>query len=397
MVSYGSTVLEKKVIAEGKIDCSDIVSLDIFLTKECDAFVLVDARIGDGYLFFPKNMLHIFRKNDQIRLNAFVENNKLMLPFVKTPERYKYSDIEIYDIQKGLNDPITSIEIPEKMQDECPAKLIAFPQTPGKYNVFYSMEKFSIEQSLVHMLSGGHGAGCRKPYLADIMENRVSKYKEIKYGGERIENFITKESLNDGNLIHFLGLRQEYRVQQSPSLHSPFILYYAGYDVEKKEVTQTANIYEIAWDPGSHDFGPLSMTCQSGSVFVSFPWKTYAYRGVSQNNIQKIRSDIYYFQYFNNIPSDTSQIGRGFLPQVRLDSHGTVYVFWVDYSGNLICKTREGNMWSKEQVILSGIDLLPQITFQKYIAVEFDNEDNLHLVYPSNGKLVYEKRTLFHD
>jgi hypothetical protein len=139
------------------------------------------------------------------------------------------------------------------------------------------------------------------------------------------------------------------------------------------------------------------MVCQNDNVFISFPLKTYAYRGASQNDVQKIRSDIYYFQYFNNIPGNTSQIGKGFLPQIRLDSHGTVHIFWVDYSGNLVIKTKRGDTWDKEQNILNGIDLLPQITFQKCIAVEFDNEDNLHLVYPSKGNLIYEKIKLFDD
>ncbi|MCK5175651.1 MAG: hypothetical protein KAR47_19810, partial [Planctomycetes bacterium] len=59
--------------------------------------------------------------------------------------------------------------------------------------------------------------------------------------------------------------------------------------------------------------------------------------------------------------------------------------------------TKQDDIWSRDRTIVKGIDLLSGFTFKRYIAAEFDSKDNLHLVFPSKGKLIYEKRKLMEN
>jgi len=182
-----------------------------------------------------------------------------------------------------------------------------------------------------------------------------------------------------------------------PIINSEIILCHVCFNLETMKVNQCHDIFKMTYDPGSYDIGTQSISCKNQNVFVVFTREEYAFRGAPRGNIQEIKSDIYYFQYFNDRTSDAVKIGKGFLPQVRFDSNGEVYVFYIDYSGNLVVKKKENDCWSDNQIILSQIDLLPEITFMKCLDVKFDNENNLHIVYPSKGSLIYEKRKLLEN
>jgi hypothetical protein len=390
---FGSTVLERKVISAGKIDCSNIRSLDIFLTKDGNVSVFIkehnlflytnntlitiDKEYGDGSKYF----INAFAENDRIKF-AYCPIVKEIWPGTKS--------IDIYDVLKQLDKPAESIKIPEEMQNKLPGEIIAIPQVPDKYYIAYTEEKFTPAQYFAHFLSGGHGFGSAKPYLAEIENGRISRYEKVKYGGKRIEDFFTKEIISDGKMIHYLGFRSEPGHQGAP-LNTPVILYYAGYDLKKREVAQSYNVYEINCDPGSYDFGPLSMTGKDDKVFVVFSFHKYPFRGAPHNDFSQIKSDIYYFQYGNKSAGNAEKIAKGFIPLVKLDSVGNVYVFWMDYKGNLFYKTKEKDKWSAEKIILTDVDILLSIISMKYVSMEFDSKNNLHIVFPSNGNLTYAK------
>jgi hypothetical protein len=278
------------------------------------------------------------------------------------------------------------------VQDNSPKKLFAIPQIQDKYYILYAEETFRGISALTRYLGSGHACGYIKPYLAEAEKGRISSYKEIQYGGKRAEDFLVKEIISDAKMIHCLGFRQQHPFGSAlPPLQSPVVLYYAGYDLEKKKVTQNHNIYEINYDWGSYDFGPLSMACKNDKVYIAFSFHKYPYRGAPQNNIQQIASDVYYFQHGNKAVGNAVKIADGFGPLAKLDSTGNVHIFWVDYNGNLVCKTKENDKWSEDSIILTGVDMLSKITFSRCVLVEFDSENNLHIVYPSNGDMVYAK------
>jgi hypothetical protein len=195
---------------------------------------------------------------------------------------------------------------------------------------------------------------------------------------------------SDAKMIHFLGYRGQQQI--GASMEGLLILYYAGYDIDKEKVVQTHNIFERNVNLGNN-FSPMSIVSKNSDIFVVFPCVTY-HQGAHGDDLKQITSDIYYFQYSSKAAGETVQIAKGFIPLVKLDATGKVYVFWLDYEGNLVCKTKQDDTWSKDKIILAGIDISPGMTNTKYIAAEFDSEDNLHLVYPSKGSLIYEKRKL---
>jgi|GEM_PF-2083366 len=387
-LGFGDTVLERKVISDGKVNCSDIRSLNIFLTKDGSASVLVQE---NNLFLYKQNNLRTIDTKERMLLNGFVEKDHVMLAFLVFHGNHTCPDIDVYDVQKGFDKPVESIEVNEKMKHGYPDKLIAIPQTPGKYYVFYTEEKFTPTRYLMLFLSGGHAYGNMKPYLAEVEKGRISRNKEIQYGGKRDESFHVKEIINDSKMIHCLGFRNKDTPGPYIPRDSPYILYYAGYDLKEKKVTQNHNVYEINYDPGSYKFGPLSIACKDNEVFVAFSFYKYPYRG-AHFDIKQITSDVYYFQYSDKTASDTVQIAEGFMPLVKVDSIGRVYVFWIDYDGNLICKIKKDDKWSDKKIVLTGIDILsPRIVCNKYISAEFDSENDLHIVFPSKGKLVYGK------
>lgn len=394
ILCFGNTVLERKVIIpKGGFDSYYVHPLNIFLLKDNAVSILV-SDIKHNFLYTNNNLITIDRDYKKYFINAFAENDRVK--FVYCPILKEIwpgtKSIDIYDVLKGLDKPAKSIEIPEKMQDNLPGELFTAPQMPGKYYVFCTEETFRGILAFTRYLCGGHAVGFAKPYLAEVEKGRISKYKEIKYGGKKNEDFFAKEIIIDAKMLHCLGFRQKHSPGKNyPPRNSPVILYYAGCDLKKKKVTQNHNVHEINCDPGSYDFGPLSMAYKDDEVFIVFSFHKYPFRGAPQNDIKQITSDIYYFQYSDKTAGDTVQIAKGFMPLVKVDSIGNVYVFWSDYDGTFVCKTKKDDKWSDEKIILADVDVLPSIIYRKYVSVEFDSENNLHIVFPSNGNIVYAK------
>lgn len=388
-VNAENQVLERKVLSSKMFNCSDIRSVNIFLTKNGSAYVLVQEK--NIFLYMQNNLRRIDKKGRML-LNGFVEKDRVMFAFVVFRENHIYPCIEVYDVQEGFDAPIESVEIIEEMQDEFPEKLVAIPQMPSKYYIFYTREKFSLIQAFTHILSAGHSSGCAKPYLAQVERGKVSKYEEIKYGGKKVEDFFVKKSTIDTTMLHCLGFRQQYNPRNTfPPQNSRFILYYMGYDLEKKKVTQNHSVYEINYDWASYNFGPLSIGCKDDGVFVVFSFHEYPFRGAPQNEIKQITSNIYYFQYSDKTASKTAHIAKGFMPLVKVDSLGNVHVLWIDHEGNLFHKTKKDHGWTKEEVILNNVDIYPAIVSTRYICAEFDKDNNLHVVFPSDGDLIHAK------
>ena len=394
-LSFGPTVMERKVvIPEGGFDSYYLHSFSIFLTRDGKASILIDD-LKHLFLYTQNNLktVDIDRKNN-IFLNGFVENDHAMLAFVISPERYRYSGINIYDIQKGFGKPAAYIKIPIKLQDTPLGRLIPVPQMPGKYYILSNQETFLGVEAFTRCLGGGHISGYAKPYLAEINNGEISEYKKIKYGGKKYEDFNIKEYVSTVEMIHCLGLRHPKEHDGVLEPNSPVVLYYACYNPKEEQVVRSSNIYEIKSGPGSYKFGPLSLAVNDSNAFIVFSFHKYPFRGSPQNDIQKITSDIYYFQCDNNSTVNAVKIAKGFVPLVKLDSAGNVYVFWLDYNGNIVYKTKKDDRWSDERIILTGATMVSDVIFKKYFSVEFDEDNNLHVVFRTSEGIVYTKLKL---
>jgi len=370
---FGDTVLERKILSDsGGINCSNIMWVKMFLTQRSNKpFILINPE-GIPYRLYTPNSAIAVKEEYGVYVGGYVRNDQLILAFWNLGE-----NVVFYDIQKGFS-PTMSV----KMQRHEFNGVIADPQEDDKFYIPYGR---NISPWWVRIIPAPDGSVCyAKPFLAEIKNDKILRDYEVEYEGKRAESYLIEDVTGDAEMIHFLGFRGG--VQRNKVV---MMLYYAGYSTEKKKVVQSYNIFEKEII-GLNHFGLLSMACKKNDVFIVFPW-TATPLGGSGGDIKKITSDIYYFQYCSKIAGETVHIAKGFTPLVKLDSTSKVYIFYVDYAGNLICKTKQGDTWGNDKTILVGVDIFP---VKAYIAAEFDSEDNLHLVYPSKGSLIYEKRKL---
>jgi hypothetical protein len=336
------------------------------------------------YRLYTPTAATTIKKEYGVYVGGFVKNDQLILAFQKD------DNIVFYDVQNNFK-PTKTVKIGEKIKGLRLNKVVSLPATDDGYCVLANREGFPVNpvEFIGTVLSGGHGIYYQRPYIAGIEDDKIMQYRKMNYGGNRDESYYIEDVISGAKTIHLLGFRKRPQLDYKPK---PVNLYYTGYDVDKRKAVQTHSIMERE-SGGLNEYGPLSMANKKDDIFIAFSWNIKPLGGF-QDNIKQFKSDIYYFQYCNNVASKTIQIAKGFLPLIKLDSAGNVYVFYVDYEGNLVCKTKQGDTWSKDRIILSGIDISGGIIGIKYIAAEFDSEDNLHLVYPSKGSLIYEKRKL---
>jgi hypothetical protein len=374
---FGDTVLERKVLSDsGSIDCSKITWVKMFLTQNNRPFILVTTWDSGPYRLYTPNNVAAVKKEYGVYFGGYVKNDQVILTFKKE------DNVVFYDVQKGFS-RIKSVKITEELKWSEFEGIIPDSQEDDK---FYIPCKRNTTPWWGRIIPAPDGSVCyAKPFLAEIKEDKILRDYAVKYGGRRNESYYACEVIGGDGMIHFLGFRDG--TQRKNGVEVP-MLYYAGYSTEEKKVVQSYDIFEKE-KIGLNHFGPLSMVCKKNDVFIVFPWVIESQESILSDNIGKAISDIYYFQYCSKAASKTVQIAKGFQPSVKLDSRGKVYIFWLDYGGNLVCKTKQGNTWSKDKIILTGIDMV-----LSGIAVEFDSEDNLHLVYLSKGSLIYEKRKL---
>jgi len=372
---FGDTVLERKVLSDSaSVNCSHITWIKMFLTQQSNRpFILVLTYTPGPYLLYSTDGAIGVKEEYGVYVGGYVRNDQLILAFWNLGE-----NIVFYDVQKGFS-PTLSV----KMQRQAFQGVIADPQEDDKFYIPYWDNTIPWWG---HIIPAPDGSVCyAKPFLAEIKNDKILRDYEVEYEGKRAENYRIADVTGSAKMIHFLGFRDGTRRNDRAEA---VMLYYAGYSTGKKKVVQSYNIFEKE-EIGLNHFGSLSMACKKDDVFIVFRWVVESQESIISDNIRKSISDIYYFQYCNKTAGKTVQIAKGFQSSVKLDSTGKVYVFWLDYGGNLVCKTKQGTTWSKDKIILTGIDMLLY-----GIAAEFDSEDNLHLVYPSKGSLIYEKRKL---
>jgi len=377
---FGDTVLERKVLSDsGSIDCSKITWVKMFLTQNNRPFILVLTYDPGPYLLYSTDGAIGVKKEYGVYFGGYVKNDQVILTFKKE------DNVVFYDVQKGFSQ-IKSVKITEELKWSRLNGVIPDSQEDDKFYIPYDRNTVPW---WARIIPAPDGSVCyAKPFLTEIKNDKILRDYEVEYEGKRAESYLIADVTGSAKMIHFLGFRDGVRRNKEVMM-----LYYAGYSTGKKKVVQNYNIFEKE-EIGLNHFGSLSMACKKDDIFIVFPW-TATPLGGAGGDIKKITSDIYYFQYCSKTAGKTVQIAKGFTPLIKLDSTGRMYVFYVDYEGNLVCKTKRGDIWNKDKIILSGIDILPGTSdISLSIAAEFDSEDNLHLVYPSKGSLIYEKRKL---
>jgi hypothetical protein len=383
-------VLEKRVISSPVAGCRDIYSMDLFIDNEKNTFV----RVND-FLYVNNS----WRKMGEYgsRLNGFLKDGRFYMAFIKD------GNIGVYTVKKDfeLTSRIKIIDVPNFLWRWTEFERI-FPVL-GEDNSYFLQGhcgKFPTNpfEFIFCCTSGGHGITYNKPVLAEVQDDKMLRYRKFRYRGRFDESFDIKETAAGENSINFLGFRHRVEPAMGPKHPpQPVILYYADYNLKKKRVTRSHTIYEdtprFDNDIESRlDYGPLSMDSFGDNVFIAFTWFAEG-RMVERKefDIRNVKSNIYYVQLSEGRFGDIETIGEGFSPIVRADFSGNVYIIWVDSNGNFLHKARKNDGWSEAKVILSNVDIYPVASYLGYICAEFDKDNNLNIICPSNNNLIYAK------
>jgi hypothetical protein len=402
---YGKgKVLERKVLSNPGFNFIDVHSISLFIDDDDNIFTLVEVWRTDS----TKDFLCINNNWGRVDkygwlLNGFIKDGQFYLAF------HKDEDVVIYNVQENIK-PISHARLNYNLK-----KPLISPRynrilpVSGHQRLYYllgSSSHFPADPLgfLSTLITGGYGTYYAKPFLEEIRENEIVYHQKIRYGGKINETFIAKEAVTEKDSIHLLGFRGHFISGSGFVKNKPIILHYAAYDTKKKKNTRKHSVHtktpEIKFDKNTamngtdmkSYYGPLSMDNLEDDIFVVFSWvERHNYR--AGFNINNIKSDIYFWQFYNDSPGDPEKIGEGFMPLVKVDSIGHVHVFWVNNKGGLVHKTKANSHWSKESIILNNIDLSLGVS-TRYISAEFGKDNNLNVIFPSAGNLVYAKINL---
>lgn len=391
------TVLQSKQLPTSMFNCTDIWLTEIFIDIDKNTFVRIMApgRNPYGIHFLYSNNGWISLKQFGELWNAFVKDGHLHLAL------YRDKTLFIYKVQKSIelvNSTSINGSLGRGLMVEDVDKVIPVPETYNSYYLLADGSRFPVNpvEFLFDFSSGGHGIYYLKPFLIEVKDEKLTKPCELRYGGKIDESYSIKQvRQHDEDLIHFLGFRsQEERVwRTAKSEHKPEILHHVAYNLKKKKAVKTHAIHKntprVEKDKNSETFyGPLSIDALGNDVYVVFSWiqSRLQPRPIPVNDI---KSTIFYWQYNADTACDVEKISDGFLPVVRVDSSGGVHTLWVDKNGSLVHKSKRNGKWSNETVLVNNLDLDYGVVAKRYVSAEFDNDDNLHVVFPSGGTLVH--------
>lgn len=386
-------IIESKVLSGDQFNASDIISASLFIGKENDIVIEME---GPDRLWL--NNKWVTTKQYGGFLNGFVKDGIVHLVFQPDEQH-----IDIYSVKKNITLE-QHIPIGDFPTYPGPVQVVYIP---GDTNAFYllgSQEQFPRNpgELIATVGSGGHGTYYDKPVWAEISGQTLLKYQNVLYGGKTDECFLIKAVVTGKDTIRFLGFRMGKRgaEQRGFTPPMPVILHHTEYNAIKKQVVQTQEIYkdtsrlEIGAGKERVDYfyGELSADNINDDVVISFSCikRNLVVKGKTDADIT-ILSQIYYSQSESGKFGDVEKVGEGLIPLARVDSLGNVHVVWVNNDGALVHRVKKGGKWNNEEVFLNGVDNSPSKLFGKYICAEFDKDNNLNVVFLSNGQLVYAK------
>ncbi len=388
-------VLDSKNLSTAMFNCSDIGWIGVFIDSENNPFIRVTVTSQN-----PHGIHFLYSNNSWLPLKQY---GGLWDVFVKDGYFHmackKDETISIYKVRKNI-ELISNISIGSSLNEYLIAyhgdKIIPVLGSDESYYLLTSCWVFPINprEFFIDIVSVGHGKYYNKPLLIEVQDGKPGKPKKLPYGGKRDETYYIKQVAQSGDLVHFLGFRQqEKRAWGSPKEQfTPVLLHHATYDLKKKKVTQTNPIWtdtprfekdtEIRYD-----YRNISIDAMGSNVFVGFSWVKKKSL-TNQVEVRYIESNIFYWDCNQGKVSEVEKIADGFLPIVKADSFGNAHLLYVNIKGNLMHRVKRKDIWRKEDVLVDRVDAIPYID---NIAAAFDKYNNLHVVYPLGGNLVYAK------
>ena len=391
------TVLQSKQVPTSMFNSSDIWLTEIFIDVDKNTFVRIMApgRNPYGIHFLHSNNAWISLEQFGELWNAFMKDGHFHLACKKD------ETISIYKVRNGI-ELVDSIAVKgpfgTRMTIEDVDRVIPVTETSHSYYLLADGSCFPVKplEFLFDFFSAGHGIYYSKPFLIEVEDGKLAKPRKLRYGGKVDESYSIKQVRQyDDDLVHFLGFRSQEERAWGPEKREfkPVILHHAAYNLKKKKVLKTHAIYkntpEVEKDKNSETlYGPLSIDALHNDVYVVFSWIQHRLqpRPIPVNDV---KSTIFYWQYNAGVSGDVEEIADGFVPLVKVDSSGNVHIFWINKNASLVHKVKKKGVWGKDRILVDRVDLMSSVAYGKYIAAEFDNDDKLHVVYPSGGTLVH--------
>jgi hypothetical protein len=394
----GETIIEAKTIRLGAVDIAHIASVELFIAENSNLSETVLRIRADEGDFLYMNGSWIGAAG---LLNAFEKDGQLYLAS-GSGEAFGVDKIVIRKVGQNTNQ-IGTIDtkgsLVERSAPGSIVRVIPVPEIPDSYYVLASpyVSPADTGETLFNYLSGGHGIAYVKPFLIEVQDGHPGKSQKLRYAGKTDETYYIKQMVQRGDLVHFLGFRQqEERAWGRPKEQfTPVILHHAAYDLKKKKVTRTNPIYtdtpRVEKDKGiRYDYGQISIDALGDNVFVVFLWKKTMIQ-TKPGEVKYIESNIFYWDCNQHKAGKVEKIADGFLPIVKADSFGNAHLLYINGRGNLVHRVKREGIWQDEDVLVGRVDVVPYI---HDIAAAFDKHDNLHVVYPLGGNLVYVKMKL---
>jgi hypothetical protein len=465
-------ILESKVISKQATDC-DMHLTKIIFNDSNDVLITMNQLLYANNNLIRVQKLWDYENGDVkgeadyccYFLGGFVKDNKFYVAF----DDVHY--INIFSINKNASFNGKKLEVISQIKPIsvfCPdyTTLIYSPDYNGScyllgHPLFPPANPIGFVKSMMDAYAQKRYVYYYKPRLAEIKNGKMVRTIDFDYGCKIDESYVVNEVAEGKDSIHFFGYRNidgpyvEFDMDwfklaepyffgydkkkrnfddRSPNEKEGFpqavILYYADYNLNKGKNVRKCKIYEDA--PGYNektdtyfDYGVLSADSQDDNVYAVFSWvkwqrphagATMVYNGRRLEHrenfsLNDVNSSIYYWQCNGKSYGKAEKIAEGFCPIIKVDQFGSVHIFWVDRSGNIIQKIRKDNKWSDEEIVLKDFSTKPAIMntkrcsirdydrpeailYTKFVAAEFDNENNLHIVYPTAEGIVYTKLKL---
>lgn len=396
--SWGAHIIEAKTIRLGAVDIGHIASVELLIAENSNlAETVLRIRADEGSFLYTKGswmdatgLLNVFEKDGQLYMASGSGKASGMYKIVIRKVGQNTNQIGTIDTKGSLV---------ERSAPGSIVRVIPVPEIPDSYYVLASpyVSPADTGEALVNYLSGGHGIAYVKPFLVEVQDGHPGKSQKLRYGGKTDETYYIRQIVQTEDLVHFLGFRQqEERAWGRPKEQfTPVILHHAAYDMTKKKVTQSNPVYtatpRLEKDKGTRsDYSQISIDAFADNVFVVFLWKKTMIQ-TKPGDVKYVESNIFYWDCNQGKAGKVEKIADGFLPKVKVDSLGNAHLLYVNGRGNLVHRVKQKGIWQKEGVLVGRVDVVPYID---NIAVAFDKHDNLHVVYPLGGNLVYVKMKL---
>jgi hypothetical protein len=241
---------------------------------------------------------------------------------------------------------------------------------PDKPNVYLLLglcteRKWDPLSMLGNIISGGHGAFSRWPFLAEINNGQVSCYHKWPEKFESNEIMVTPKMFVFKNKCHLVG--EKYK-EYLPSLQR---IEYSDFDMEQKTWSKPVEIYKETSKDSARDatVGCPAVLATGSEVLVTWSLRDDGLLG----------SGVFVRSKVNEKWSVIEKLSSsGDSPLLVEGQNGEIFIFWREEGKGLFCSSYEYGSWSKPCLAVIDEKIATGNTLWN---ITSDTNGDFHLVY----------------